>query len=94
MLVISIRQVCIAPFFLQKNEIKAQVLITRLHGKLCHCNKRMLLHQHILCYNIEGIGKLGKEFGIMLPLMLPVRQGDFLCILDLVESLLFCSCWL
>jgi hypothetical protein len=33
------------------------------------------------------LGKVGKGSGTLLPPMLPVCQGDFLCILDLVERL-------
>jgi hypothetical protein len=41
------------------------------HGKLCAS----------FSYNIEGLGKLGKEFGTMLLLTPAVREGDVLCIL-------------
>ena len=42
--------------------------------------------------NIEGKGKVGKGSGTLLPPTLPVRQGNLLCILALVESLRRCFC--
>jgi hypothetical protein len=91
----AVCQVCIAPFCLQKWNQSIGTNHSSFHGELCHCNKLMLLHQHLLQLKhrtIEGIGKLGKGFGTELLPMPPMRQSDLLCISDLVESLRSCFC--
>jgi len=82
------------PLLPAKNEIKAQVLITLLGSMASSviATSACSFTSTSFSYNIEGIGKLGKGFGTVLPLTPPVRQGDFLCILDLVESLRSCFC--
>jgi hypothetical protein len=66
MLVKAIRQVCIAPFSMASSVIAASL---------------WSLTSTSFSYNIEGLGKLGKEFGTMLLLTPAVREGDVLCIL-------------
>jgi hypothetical protein len=56
-----------------KYEIKAQVLITRLHASSVVATSACSFTSTSFSYNIEGIWKLGKGFGTVLPPMPPVR---------------------